>query len=162
MIRKKSEKERKKADDEERLKRKRKEREEQAELDRMTREVMMNQYGMSEKTYEDMMIKSRRRNQGWSGNDFSDRHDDVLYEGLDSSKDAPDWRNLMGRTLKSNREKWESMREAREDSLYNNSHKHGVNGGSDRKFGTIMLSVIALSAFVLVSLEVKHRDSLDK
>merc|ERR1711862_901598 len=70
VIRKKSEKERKKADDEERLKRKRKEREEQAELDRMTR--------------EDMMMKSRRRNQGWSGNDFSDRNDDVLYEGLDS------------------------------------------------------------------------------
>ena len=65
----------------------------------------MNQYGMTEKTYEEMMMKSRRRNRGWSGNDFSDRNDDVLYEGLDSSKDAPDWRNFIGRTLKSNREK---------------------------------------------------------
>ena len=123
MIRKKNEKERKKADDEERLKKQRKEREEQVELDRLTREVMMNQYGMTEKTYEEMIRRSQMRSQGWSGSDFSDRHDDVFYEGLDSSKDSPDWRNFMGRTLKSNKEKWESMQEARKDSLYNNSHK---------------------------------------
>merc|ERR1711936_1522669 len=160
--RKREKKKKRKADDEERLKRQRKEREEQVELDRLTREVMMNQYGMTEKTYEDMIRRSQKRSQGWSGNDFSDRHEDVLYEGLDSSKDAPDWRSFMGRTLKSNKEKWESMQEARNDSLYNNSHKHGVNGESDRKFGTIMVTVIALCAVTLVSLELKHRDSLDK
>merc|ERR1711872_59264 len=142
---------RKKSDDEF-LKRKRKEREEQAELERMTREVMMNQYGMTEKTYEEMMMRSKMRQQGHSANDFSDRNDDVLYEGLDSSRDAADWRNFLGRTVKANKEKWNGMKEAREDSSHNSSHKHGVNGSSDWKFGTIMLSTIALSAVVLVSL----------
>ena len=128
----------------------------------MTREVMMNQYGMTEKTYEEMMMRSKMRQQGHSANDFSDRNDDVLYEGLDSSRDAADWRNFLGRTVKANKEKWDGMKEAREDSAYNSSHKHGVNGSSDRKFGSIMLGTIALSAVVLVSLELKHREGLDK
>jgi len=163
-VEKKNESERVRLKDKESLEKKRKEREKQAEMERITREVMMNQFGMSEKTFDEKMGRSKRRdpaNQGWGGTDFSDRSDDVLYEGLDSSKDAANWRSMLSRGLQANNEKWARMKEAREDTVYNNSYKHGINGEPERKYGIVVASVLGLGIVILLTIEYRHRDQLD-
>jgi len=142
---------------------KEKERAEEIELARLTREVMINQFGMTEKSYEEMMERNNIQNMGRkTGADSNPSHSDPLYEGLDSSRDAADWRSFMGRSIKGNKEQWERVREAREDSASNISHKHGVDKKWEKKFDSYLFGGVLLSAFVLLGVEFRHRNNLDE
>jgi hypothetical protein len=143
---------------------KEKERTEEIELARLTREVMINQFGMTEKSYEEMIERNNIQNMGRkTGADSNPSHSDPLYEGLDSSRDAADWRSFMGRSIQGNKDKWERIREAREDSSFNNSHKHGVDGGKgEKRFEFYLFCGVLFSAFVLLSIEYGHRNDLDE
>merc|ERR1719318_1537606 len=117
---------------------KEKERAEEIELARLTREVMINQFGMTEKSYAEMMERNNIQNMRMKTSaDSNPRHSDPLYEGLDSSRDAADWRSFMGRSIKGNKEQWERVREAREDSAFKSSPKYGVDSAfkSSPKYG---------------------------
>ena len=84
---------------------KEKERAEEIELARLTREVMINQFGMTEKSYEEMMERNNIQNMGrkaGANSNSNPSHSDPLYEGLDSSRDAGDWRSFLGRSIKGN------------------------------------------------------------
>ena len=143
---------------------KEKERAEEIELARLTREVMIKQFGMTEKSYEEMMERNNIKNMGRkAGANSNPSHSDPLYEGLDNSRDAADWRSFMGRSMKGNKEKWERIMEAREDSVFNNSPKHGIAGGKgEKKFEFYLFCGVLFSAFVLLSVEFRHRNDVDK
>ena len=138
-----------------------KERAEKLEQERLMREVMMKQFGISEKKVEEMMDQSRSRSNRTDRVDSESSERDPFYQGLNSSKDAPDWRTFMGRTIQGNKEKWEQRREGRIDSMHNSSPKHGVDGKTEGKFFVNYILVIVCSSVILLSLEYKYRD-LDK
>eukprot|EP00091_Calanus_sinicus_P010008 TRINITY_DN23259_c0_g1_i1.p1 TRINITY_DN23259_c0_g1~~TRINITY_DN23259_c0_g1_i1.p1 ORF type:complete len:118 (-),score=32.83 TRINITY_DN23259_c0_g1_i1:153-464(-) len=98
-------------------------------------------------------IKNKGRK---AGADSNPSYRDPLYEGLDSSRDAADWRSFMGRSIKGNKEKWERVREA------NTSYKHGVDDREEKKFGSYLFCGILFSTFVLISIEFRHRKGLDE
>jgi len=150
-----NEKQKSKVEQEE--KEKRREYEEKRRLERklmreQEKKVMIEQLGLTEERYNQIMDEERqlKTSQGHA------RERDVFYDGLDSSKDAADWRSMMGRTYESNKEKWERVKEGRNNM--NNSPKHGVHIGLEKKFGVILVLTVVCSSVVLFSSEFSNRD----
>jgi len=132
------------------------------DLERQTREILMNQFGMSEENYKKMFEPEQLRTNRQQHHrqrrptDTRYQHDDPLYHGLDSSRDAPDWKNLMRRTIKANKEKYENMRDARMDSVNNRSRKHGVDAKDEPMMGAVIVCGIMISACALAVSEYRH------
>ena len=134
-------------------------RQEEMEFERLTKEVMINRYGMSEESYDKKMNQNKTNN---CGRTADNKHGDVFYEGLDSSKDAADWRKFMGGSIQGSKEKWDKLQEAREDAKSNKSPKYGVNRDFENKLSVYIGALILVSTGVLFTLEYTNRQDFDK
>jgi len=145
--------------EEEVRRRERVKRREEKDMRRLEKKVMMEQLGISEEKYNQIMEETvrshmKQRNQGH----FNER--DNFYDGLNSSNDAADWRSFMGKTYESNKDKWERVREGR--NITNKSYKHGLDVKSERNFGNIFVLTLACCTVVLMGLELSHSKDFDE
>jgi len=123
---------------------------ERIEHEKLMKDVIINQFGYSEKAYEEMNKKDH------SSTSRKTSSHDPFYEGLNSSKDAPNWQNLLNRTVTNNKEKWKRVYSARENNAFQCSHKHDVYKQGELKFGIIVFYAIFIGAFCLGLSELRH------
>ena len=119
------------------------------EFERSTRDILKNHFGLSDQELDRLDIGTtgkEDRQHGFRQEGLN--HNDPIYEGLNSARDATDWRDYVKKTYKKNKETWSRLKHNRVESSVN-SNRYNIGVQKEDNYGVKIVLVILTSAVIL-------------
>merc|ERR1711874_955603 len=110
------------------------------EFDKNTREILKKHFGLSDRELDRLEIGSTKR-KSEPGPGLNEH--DPLYQGLNSARDATDWRDYVKKSFEKNKTTWDKMRNNRMESVVNSS-RYNIKKQKEDHYGTKIVFMILI------------------